>query len=136
MAGIGRKILAVVAGFALWGILWNLGTTGAQAALPTILAPDRPIEHTGALWGLIAYSVVLSVLVGYVAAMIAGAPAALALAIVNLAVGIIAEISYWDLMPVWYHLIFLLLVAPSTLFGGVLHSSLRQVSAETDTNST
>jgi len=118
MAGIGRKILAVVAGFALWGILWSLGTTGAQAALPAILAPDQPIEHTGALWGLIAYSVVLSILVGYVAAMIASARAVLALAIVNLVAGIIAEVSYWELLPVWYHLIFLLLVVPATIVGG------------------
>lgn len=38
----------------------------------------------------------------------------------QLTLGIVFEVSYWHLMPVWYHLVFLALVGPATLYGGVL----------------
>jgi hypothetical protein len=40
------------------------------------------------------------------------------LAAVLLLVGIFVEIQYWNVMPVWYHLIFLAVLVPATLWGG------------------
>ncbi len=125
MAKVGRAIVAVVAGAAVWALFWLGGTRAGQAALPDLLRSGQPVTHTGILLGLIAYSVGLSVVAGYVTAAAGGREprAALwALAVLQLTLGIIAEASSWSLMPVWYHLVFLALVVPATVYGGVLRT--------------
>jgi hypothetical protein len=132
MAWIGRAILAVVAGAAVWAALWIGGTQAAQAAFPSILAAGQPITHTGALLGLTLYSLPLSVLAGYVTATVAAKdpmPVVWGLATVQLALGIAFEVSAWSLTPVWYHLVFLALVVPATVYGGRLHVRRRQAHA-------
>lgn len=135
MARTARKILAILAGMAVWGALWNVGNQAAQSAFPDLLRPDQPIEHTGMLALFIGYSVILSALAGFVTAWAAGPrpmPVVWALAIVQLGIGIFAEISYWGLMPVWYHLVFLALVVPATVVGGKLRADRgRQAMATT-----
>lgn len=121
MGSRGRVALGVLAGAALWAVLWVGGTGAARAAMPELLDPALPLEHTGALLGFIAYSVVLSLAAGYVAASVALSDAMQSvwiLAILQLVIGILVEISYWDLMPVWYHLAFLALIVPATVAGG------------------
>lgn len=120
-----RVVFGVVAGAVLWAVLWVGGTAGARAALPELLDPTQRLEHVGALLGFIGYSVALSILAGYVAAMMAGAAdlaagmrAAWILAGLQLALGLFFEISSWDLLPVWYHLVFLALIVPATVYGG------------------
>ena len=123
MAKIGRIILAVLAGATAWAILWNVGTLGAQRAFPDILNPALPITYTGILLALIGYSVVLSVLAGFVTSKAAGKtpmPAVWALAILQLSIGLAVQVAGWQLMPVWYHLIFLGLLVPATVYGGRL----------------
>jgi len=120
----GRAILAVLSGMISWALLWNLGTTAAQQTYPETLSPDQPITHAGALAGYIAYSVVVSGIAGFVTATVGRGWMVLVwiLALVHLALGIVAEASYWNLMPVWYHVVFLLLVVPATIAGGRLAS--------------
>ena len=123
MAKIGRFILAILAGATVWAILWNLGTFGAQAALPDILRPEQPITHIGMLLAFIGYSVALSVLAGFITAKVGGTtpmPAVWSLSILQLSIGVMVEVSYWSLMPVWYHLVFLALIVPATVYGGRL----------------
>jgi hypothetical protein len=123
MARTGRAIVAVVAGAAVWAVLWVGGTLAAQSAFPSVLAAGQPITHTGALLGLILYSVLLSLLAGYVTAAIAGKdpmPAVWGLAALQLALGIGFEVSAWNLTPLWYHLVFLVLVVPATVYGGLV----------------
>lgn len=117
----GRVVVAVLAGAIVWAVLWIGGTQAAQAAFPAQLTPTQPITHTGALLGLILYSVVLSLLAGFVAAVVGRAQAVTAvwaLAILQLVLGIGFEVSAWHLMPVWYHLVFLALIVPATVMGG------------------
>lgn len=128
MKRMGRVILAVLAGAALWAVLWNLGTLGAQAALPE-LQPKQPITHTGVLITYVGYSVALSVLAGLVTAWAAGVapvPAVWTLAILQLGLGLFFEISFWGLTPVWYHLLFLALIVPATVYGGTLRARRRR----------
>ena len=119
---MGRTIGAVVAGVVLWGLLWNALNFGLMGL--GLVTAGEPITGIGLLLGLIAYSAALSVLAGWVAAAIKGAPEAMtavkALAATNLLIGIVTEVMYWELMPVWYHMVFLLLVVPMTLQGGRL----------------
>jgi hypothetical protein len=123
MGTTGRVALGVIAGAVLWAVLWVGGTAAARAALPELLDPTQRLDHAGALLGLIVYSVVLSVAAGYVAAAVAATSAMRAvwiLAVLQLAIGVAVEISYWELMPVWYHLAFLALLVPATVYGGRL----------------
>lgn len=122
----GRVALAVVAGAVVWAVLWIGGTRAGQAAFPAQLAEGQPITSSAALLALILYSVVLSLLAGFVAAAVARerwSAAVWALALLQLALGIIAETSYWSLMPVWYHVVFLALVVPATVAGGKWRAS-------------
>ena len=70
----------------------------------------------------------LSALAGYVTASLQGAPDAMmavkTLAGVNLTIGVLVEVMYWSLMPVWYHVIFLALIVPMTFVGGFRKASM------------
>ncbi|MFW6090173.1 MAG: hypothetical protein ACODAB_10495 [Gemmatimonadota bacterium] len=132
MGRTGRVFVGVLAGAALWAVLWVGGTAGARAAFPELLDPTRRLEHVGALLALTGYSVVLSILAGYVAATLAGAATAAAgmraawlLAWLQLAIGLVVEISSWELLPVWYHVLFLALIVPATVYGGRLRTRRR-----------
>ena len=65
-------------------------------------------------------SVIFSVASGYIAAVLAkeNSRAPMILGIILLLVGIGVQASVWSLLPVWYHLIFLILLVPATIFGG------------------
>ncbi len=43
---------------------------------------------------------------------------ALALGVVQLIIGILVQVQYWQVMPLWYHLSFLSLLLPGTVLGG------------------
>ena len=118
-----RSALAILAGVAIWTLLWSFGTQAAMAIFPHLLQAGQPIAHPGMLVMYIGYSTVLSALAGFTTATIARSnprPAVALLATVQLGLGILAELSYWALMPVWYHIVFLALVVPATLYGGFL----------------
>src|SRR5688572_22806094 len=123
----GRIALAVAAGAVLWAVLWIGGTLGLAAAWPSHIASDRSVTDPVALLTYIAYSVVLSIGAGYVTAALAreaGASRAVAiLAAIQLALGIMIEASAWSLTPIWYHLVFLVLLVPATIYGGRLWSA-------------
>jgi len=121
---------AVLAGVAVWTALWAGATRASAWALPALVAPDRPLTHPGVLWSYIVFGTALSVLAGAVTAGLArrwgartGAVAIRAvgvLAVLQMSFGIVAEVSYWNLMPVWYHVVFLAPVIPATVAGGRL----------------
>ena len=39
---------------------------------------------------------------------------------IQLVTGISFEVSYWGMTPVWYHIVFLALIVPATVWGGTL----------------
>jgi hypothetical protein len=120
---MGRSILAVLGGFIAWSVLWlsyNIGLR-AMGVLPS--DDTQPLEAVTALIALLIGSIILSLLAGYVAAMISRSrsygPIAI-LAAVLLAVGIFFQSQYWQLMPLWYHLTFLGLLLPVCFLGARL----------------
>jgi|SRR5688572_10698798 len=126
MGKAGRVTLAVLAGASVWALLWNAGTLGAQAALPDLMPAGQPVTNLGVLLSLIVYGAMLSVLAGYTTAGAAGKypdPALKILAALQFTLGLVFEISFWSLTPVWYHVVFLALVIPATLYGGSLRGS-------------
>ena len=48
--------------------------------------------------------------------------------VLQLAMGIAAELANFDALPLWYHIAFLLLLIPGNLFGGLLHSRRNEAS--------
>ena len=123
MKDAGRTIKAVLVGAATWAILWVAGMKLAAALFPNMLPAGQAVTHSGTLLGLIIYSLVLSGLAGYATAAMAGGDrmrSVWILAIVQLALGVFFETSSWNLAPVWYYLVFLVLIVPATLYGGTL----------------
>jgi hypothetical protein len=118
-----RSILSVLAGVVAWTALWIPFGQVMMSAFPDIIDPRRYLGHVPILLTYIAASFVFSIAAGYITALIAKSKPrqhALALGIVQLAIGIGFEMSYWNLLPVWYHLVFLALLIPGNVLGGKL----------------
>jgi hypothetical protein len=124
MAAKARTVMAVLAGAVLWAVLWVGGAALAQQVWPEILVPGERLEHTGALLGYIGYSVIVSILAGYVTARLAAGHmrAVHILAGIQLALGIAIEGAGWQLTPAWYHIAFLVLLVPAIVMGGRLYA--------------
>jgi len=121
-----RSVISILAGATVWAVLWTGGTSMLSGALG--LEPATPITSAGVLLTLLALSVVLSGLAGWVTGAVAGRLAvahALALGLLQLALGLVFQIQSWHLMPIWYHLPFLALLIPANVWGGWLRE--RQV---------
>lgn len=129
-----RIILGVVAGFIIWSIIW----VGMDALLSAI-SPDwfgkiltdfqNAVERnesfvipTSVSIYLIFQSVLCSLVAGFAAAAIAkeNRKSTLALGVLLLITGIFVEASNWNYFPLWYHILFLLLLIPMTILGGRL----------------
>jgi hypothetical protein len=90
-------------------------------ALP--IEQTRRVENTSALFLLLIGSVVFSIVTGFVTAKFSAGPSywpVLVVCATLLAMGIFFQMQSWKLMPIWYHLPFLLLLVPATLFGAWL----------------
>ena len=129
-----RIIAGIVVGFVVWSILW----TGSDAIL-SALSPDwygrnlnefqSAIENqtnytadsTMLIIALIR-SVIFSLVAGFVAAAIAreNVKSTVGLGVLLLAFGIFIQSIYWNFVPLWYHVPFLLLLIPTTILGGML----------------
>ena len=121
---MGRVVLGVIIGYPVWTALWFGGNLGLQQAFSEAyeaFVAGEPITEVGYLGGALVLSVVCSFLAGLLTAKLAqeGAKrAVLVMASLLLVTGIGVQISVWDLMPVWYHLTFLILLVPVCLVGG------------------
>lgn len=123
---MGRTIGAVVAGAVVWAVIWIGGNAGLAAALPDIVVMGEPLTHVPTLVGLVLFGAALSVLAGYTTAAVKGADpmgAVRALAGLQLALGLFFEVTSWALLPVWYHIVFLAMIVPATLWGGSLKAT-------------
>jgi hypothetical protein len=123
-----RGFFAVVAGVAVWTVLWIGSNQGLIALLPEHVQPGLPIEHVGVLVYLIVFSSALSVLAGWITATLATRSPmghVWALALIHLSLGIFFQATAWTLFPIWYHLVFLGLVVPMTLWGGRIRTRRR-----------
>ncbi|GJM09829.1 MAG: hypothetical protein DHS20C11_21050 [Lysobacteraceae bacterium] len=108
---------------AVWTILWVSGTAGTAALFPDDVVEGQALTNVAILVWFITFGSLLSILAGFLTARLAPSkPMRLVwiLALIQLALGLYFEISYWELMPVWYHLVFLALIVPTTLLGGRL----------------
>ncbi|MEM7344002.1 MAG: hypothetical protein AAF485_07150 [Chloroflexota bacterium] len=121
-----RIILSVLAGFFLWTILWLTSNAALAALMPNSFREDGSTSNVGLLITILILSIIFSIVAGYVAAKIAQTgkwTAAWALGILQLVVGVFVQLQFWNVLPLWYHLIFLALLLPGILLGAKLKSS-------------
>ena len=132
-----RIVLGVIAGFFAWLALW----IGIERLLSTLLpewygAPQAAfqdvIENGPGASGftaethLLVMHVVIVTLVaiasGFVSAAVAGENkrAPMALGILLLAIGLLKAAMSWPYVPLWYHILFTVLLLPMAILGGRL----------------
>jgi len=116
--------LGVIQGFIVWSLVFVGGEAVVRAIAPGAVAPADAtyVGSVGILLGYLLRSVLASILAGLTTALIAGenAKSTLILGVVLLAVGIMVQIGAWNMLPAWYHIVFLALLVPMTIFGGKL----------------
>jgi hypothetical protein len=126
--------LGVIAGFFAWLIVWVGSEKTFSAIWPEGFGAHQrafqaAIENGGQFTAdttlLLVHLVlgaIVSVMAGYLAALIAGENmrAPLVLGILLLALGVLKAVLSWPYAPVWYHVIFAALLIPMTFLGGKL----------------
>ena len=121
-----KQIFAVIIGYVLWSIGWLSYNSVLKklALLPE--SQTQPIQDVKGLLSLLVGSIVLSLIAGYVVALIVHSTSnspALVLGLLLLATGIFFQMQYRHVMPLWYHLLFLILLIPLCLFGASLRTA-------------
>ena len=130
-----RIILGVIAGFIAWSILWvgsdqiliaTLDWYGEhQSAFKDALTNGGSFQASTTILVMnLVRSVIISLIAGYLAALIANENrrAPLALGILLLLFGIMVQAIAWRYIPIWYPLLFLGLLVPVTIVGGKLRT--------------
>lgn len=115
-----RNSVAVITGFLTWTVLWQGTHQVVVRIMPESFGDDGSVGSTGMLVARIVLGFVFSVVAGFSTASIARGDRmklAATLGIILLVVGIFVQGSYWSVLPVWYHLIFLLTLIPGTVTG-------------------
>lgn len=120
-----KNIFAVIGGFVLWCAAWIVSDLTLLVASPGWYGEGMKNFSTSVLLIALVRSVFISLLSGYIAAVIARdhrMQTALVLGILLLAFGIFVQASVWEKIPLWYHLIFLSLLIPMTWLGAKLRA--------------
>jgi hypothetical protein len=114
-----NPLLAVVLGYLVWTIIWLGANQFLFADAAAKVESGQALNDMGALFSQLALSVVCSICSGLMLrAMATGNRKAwVVLSGLLVATGISVQGSVWTLMPVWYHLAFLILLAPGVRVG-------------------
>lgn len=120
-----RAIAAAIVGYALWTALWFAGNIAFFAEAAEAVGNGERYDKPGPLVAVIVLSIVCSIAAGASAGFIGGRCGrgrvmALIVGVLLLLTGIGVQASAWDLMPVWYHLTFLVLLLPVTFGAGLI----------------
>lgn len=129
-----KIVLGVIAGFVAWSIIWVGSDQALVMASPAwygahqdraylALANSESFTADNTIMAIrLVISIVATLMSGFLAAFIAGENrrAPLVLGVILLLVGIAVQASAWNVMPVWFHVIFLALLLPMSIVGGKL----------------
>ncbi|MEM1206243.1 MAG: hypothetical protein AAGN66_23630 [Acidobacteriota bacterium] len=118
-----RSIASILAGMAVWAVLWVATNSIISVVSPESFAEDGSTDSIAILGLILVLSVVYSVLAGWLTARLARRRELLhagILGAIQLAIGIAVQAQFWDVMPLWYHLSFLGFQLPAYLAGAKL----------------
>jgi len=121
-----RTILAVIGGLVAWGVVATLLDIGLRLALPGYHAAEATLAFTLVMkLARLTLAVIASLAAG--AAIGRVAPASRAApwiaGLIMLALFLPEHIRIWPLLPVWYHLFFLITLAPLVALGARLRGN-------------
>lgn len=124
-----RKIVAVVVGFLVWALIWLGAGALLFGKMQGEVEQGRAVSDAGALAMLLCVSVVCSLAAGgSVGLILRGRTwmgSAITLGVLLLLTGIGVQASVWDLLPAWYHMVFLALLIPTTIISAKLAGGVR-----------
>ncbi len=132
-----RLIFGVIVGYSVWTACWLGGNAALFSEAIKATSDGTPVTETGTLAGLLGLSFGCSIVAGVVTVLVAGArkrPAVKITGVLLLLTGIGVEIGSWDLFPVWYHLVFLILLVPMLWLGARLAGVFGGSGRESATN--
>jgi hypothetical protein len=115
-----KNTMSVVLGYVVWTSLWLGGNAGLTAVGVLRAEPAPAMDDVGALIALLVVSAVCSFCAGWTLGRVAIRDARvpfIALSALLIASGIFFQSQVWHLMPLWYHVTFLLLLVPVTAAG-------------------
>lgn len=118
-----RTIFAVIAGNLTWTILWLTFNAILASFNPQLADGKTPLSSIPILLIMLVYSVIISIIAGYITGLVANRnqlKPVIALGILQLSMGIFFQSQAWHLLPIWYHLSFLVLLIPGNICGGQL----------------
>ena len=133
-----RLILGIIVGFVVWTILWlgseqmlsvlSPGWFGAhQIAFEKATFNKEPFTvETSILLVNLFRGILITIISGYVAALIAAENkrSTLILGILLLAFGLFVVAMTWSMIPIWYHVLFSLMLIPMTILGGKMRRTV------------
>jgi hypothetical protein len=117
---MGKGILGVVAGLAVWMIVVSVAGLVLRVAWPEYVSAAGTMTFTASMKvARLSIGALATLAAGWVAALVARSTTAALVAGALLLVAFIPEhIMLWDKFPVWYHMTFLLSLVPLTYAGG------------------
>lgn len=135
-----RKILGVLIGFIAWVIAWVSGEKVISAIWPDSFGAQQrafqeAVENGGQftaesslLLTHIALGLIVSLLAGFVAALVAGENkrAPVIVGFLLLALGLLKAAMSWPHVPIWYHVTFTALLLPMAVVGGRLRGKAQE----------
>ena len=118
-----RTIGSIVAGLVSWAVVVTLLNFGLRAAIPGYHAAEATLQFTlgmkiARLSEAALTSIAAGTLIGWIAPSNRWAPWIAGLIV--LAMFLPVHVSLWSKFPVWYHLAFLVPLAPLVAFGASL----------------
>jgi hypothetical protein len=117
-----RSVLAVITGFVVWLVVATLGNFLIRAMLPGYAAAEPGMAFTLAmLLARLTLGLVSSVVAGFASSAMARGQVAASYAFAIALVLCFLPIHYnlWSKFPLWYHLTFLVTLAPLVLLGAI-----------------
>lgn len=121
-----RAMVGVIVGYVIWTVLWLGGNAFLFGSITAAVEAGERYTSVGPLIAVILLSIVCSLAAGVSAAAIArerARPVVLVMAALLLVTGVAVQINVWPLMPLWYHLTFLILIMPVCVVAGRLNQS-------------
>ena len=123
-----RTIASVIAGLAAWAVVATLINFGIRAAIPGYHAAETTLDFTLTMKvARLLMAVLTSLAAGGIVSLIAPGKkwAPWTVAFILLAGFVPEHVRLWNRFPVWYHLTFLLTLAPLIALGAMLGSRIR-----------
>jgi hypothetical protein len=117
---VARKIASVVAGLVAWVIIVTLLNFILRAALPGYHAAEATLQFTSAMKaGRLIIAALTSLAAGAIVRLIEPSSrwAPWIVGLILLAAFIPAHLRIWSKLPLWYHLTFLVTLAPLVVLG-------------------